>query len=490
MSSVEPAAAPIEPAAAPIEPAASSFDASGGGDRAGRGVPADLEPPPHLAPHELETSIVGGAMAEAGVETAAAVASAIAAHRGPREVSPSLRANRDFKIVLGGQSISAFGDAITFTALPLLVAFLTGSGVAMGTVGALQTIPDLILGLPAGALADRWDRRRMMLWSDVGRAALTALVPLSVLLNVPTMGVVLLVTAPINALRVLFMAGYTAAVPSLVGRDQVGRANGYSEAILSLSFIIGPSVAGILAAVIGPAPTLAIDAVSLLVSAASLAFVHRPLQQERVRPETHLVAEIAEGLRYILGQPTLRTAILFWGLVSVSTAPMVPAVIFHLEIEKKLPTDLLGLILSGYGIGYSLGALLFGRIARGRLGLFMIGANAASAAFVLLFALVDAPIAQGVAALGAGITGALVLISYITLRATIPPDELLGRVGSTARMISLGLSPVGVFTGGVLLDAIGGSSTMLLIAVAVLAISGVFLLSPTMRNAVAGSGHR
>ena len=194
-----------------------------------------------------------------------------------------LRRNRDFGIVLAGQSVSALGDAVTFTAMPLLVLAITGSGVAMGLVGALQTIPDLVLGLPAGAIADRWDRRKLMLWADAGRALLTALIPIAVLAGWNTMAVILLVTAPINALRVLFMAGFSSSVPSLVGRSQVARANGTIEAIFSLSFIAGPALAGILVGTIGAGPTLAIDAVSFAVSAASLSLVRRPLQAARTR---------------------------------------------------------------------------------------------------------------------------------------------------------------------------------------------------------------
>lgn len=403
---------------------------------------------------------------------------------------PPLGKNRDFKIFLGGQSISALGDAVSFTAVPLLVLALTGSGVAMGTVGALQTLPDLILGLPAGALADRWDRRKMMVWSDIGRALLTALIPISALTGWDTMTVLLLVTAPINALRVMFLAAYSGAVPSVVGRSQVGRANGYSEAILSLSFIVGPSIAGILVGFIGARETLAIDAASFLVSAASLRLIRRPMQQERKRSDAHLVADILEGLRYILREPTLRTVILFWSLVSVVSASLVNAVIFLLKVEQGLSSGVLGLVLSGYGIGYTGGAVLAGRFAKGRLGLFMLGANVVGATWLLVFVAWPNPIAQAIGAIGAGVSGALVLISYITLRATIPPDHLLGRVGSTARMLSLGLSPVGVLVGGVLLDGIGGRLTMLLIAGGLLLISVLFAFSSSMRVAVAGnSGH-
>ena len=82
-------------------------------------------------------------------------------HRGmPREpLSVPLTRNRDFKVVLGSQGISALGDAVNFTALPLLVLALTGSGFAMGIVGAVQTLPDLLFGMVAGAIADRSDAR-------------------------------------------------------------------------------------------------------------------------------------------------------------------------------------------------------------------------------------------------------------------------------------------------------------------------------------------
>lgn len=103
--------------------------------------------------------------------------------------------------------------------------------------------------------------------------------------------------------------------------------------------------------------------------------------------------------------------------------------------------------------------------------------------------LLQHPVAQAIGAIGAGASSALVLISYITLRATIPPDHLLGRVGSTARMLSLGLSPLGVLAGGVLLDQIGGRATMLLIALGSLLVSVVFAFSRTMRSAVVGTGH-
>jgi ENTS family enterobactin (siderophore) exporter len=140
------------------------------------------------------------------------------------EVDQPLRENRDFLTVLVGQGISSFGDSITNTAMPLLVLGLTGSGFVMGIVNVLTTLPDLLVGLFAGAYADRWDRRRMMFAADLGRALLTAAVPISVWVGGPTVAVILLVTFPMQVLRVLWLAAYTASVPGLVGRSQVARA--------------------------------------------------------------------------------------------------------------------------------------------------------------------------------------------------------------------------------------------------------------------------
>jgi MFS family permease len=113
----------------------------------------------------------------------------------------------------------------------------------MGIVGALSTLPDLLIGLPAGAYADRWDRRRMMFVADLGRAVITVAVPLTYWLGGPTMAVILLITFPLNVLRVLWLAAYTAAVPGLVGRPQIARANAIFETFFTVGWIAGPALA-------------------------------------------------------------------------------------------------------------------------------------------------------------------------------------------------------------------------------------------------------
>ena len=399
-------------------------------------------------------------------------------------IEEPLAQNRDFKVLIVSQGISALGDAVSFTALPLLVLALTGSGLAMGVVGALQTIPDFFVGMFAGAIADRSDRKRIMFLADLGRAGLTALIPLSVATGGPTMTVILLVASPMAILRSFFLAGYTASVPTLVGRGLVGKANSYFEAIYSTGYIVGPAVAGVLAATIGPGPTLAIDAVSFGLSALGLAFVRRDLRAKVDRPRRRLVTEIREGIDYIVRNPVLRTAILFWGAISIVLAPLVLALTVHITRDLGYAPSVLGLILAAYGVGTVTGALVTARrIDRWPVAQALIGGNLVLGLSLIVVAVsVEIPVLLVVAAV-AGVSQSVILVMYITLRTAYSPDDLLGRIGSTARSISLGLQPIGLLVGGALTDATSGSITVAAIGIGLTLVSIVVLPVRALRGA-------
>jgi predicted MFS family arabinose efflux permease len=401
----------------------------------------------------------------------------------PTLADAPLRGNRDFWVVLLGQGISSFGDAITNTALPILVLALTGSGFAMGVVGVLSTLPDLLLGLPAGAYADRWDRRTMMFSADLGRAVLTAVIPISVWLGGPTLALILLVTFPMNALRVLWLAAFTAAVPGLVGRGQIARANAVFEAFFNIGWIVGPALAGLLAVAIGPGPTIAIDALTFGVSAGSLLFVRRSLKPEARSEPTHLLTDIREGIAYVAGQSTLRVVIALWTTSSVIYAGLTSGLIFYITIDRGLGADVVGLVLSAFAVGSLGGSLVAARMAFRAVGRVMLLGTVVMGVTVVVVAL-DVPVAILIgSSFVAGILNANVLVSYLTLRTQLSPDALLGRVGATARTLSVGLMPVGALVAGILLDAIGGTATLVLMGAASIAAGLGFALVPGVRRA-------
>jgi MFS family permease len=393
-----------------------------------------------------------------------------------------LRSNRDFTVVLGGQAVSALGDAITLTALPLLVLFVTGSGALMGTVAALGLLPNLVLGLPAGALADRWDRRKLMLWSDAGRAVLTATIPLAYWLDLSTITVILIVTVPINALRVLSDAGFQSSIPSLVGRESLARANSYMEAALSVPFIIGPALAGVLVATVGAAETIALDAASFALSAVSLLFVRRSLRAERPAEMPRISADIVEGIRFVRGHALLRVAIAYWSVMAFATAAILPALAYFLTVDRGEGAELFGVVGSVWSVGYLVGSLLAGRLGGRTLGLQLLAGGAGIGLALLLLAATSSVAAYLAAGFAIGAALALQMIAYMTLRASVTPDELLGRVAATGRTVSLSLQTLGFLAGGALIEATDGGDALLAMGVLALGVSLAFALSRSLRT--------
>jgi MFS family permease len=392
--------------------------------------------------------------------------------------------NRDFATLLVSQSVSAGGDAVSATALPLLVLALTGSGLAMGIVGAVNTGADFIFGAIAGAMADRGDRKRMMFVADLGRAILTAFIPLSVLLGGPTMAVILLVAGPMAILRGFFRAGYLAAMPNLVGRSQLARGNGVLETAFSASFIVGPALAGVLVTVIGPGETLALDAASFAISSVGLLLIHRDLKAPRDRPPSRIVDDIREGIVFVARHPVLRTVILLFATTSTILTPVAAAMTFRIVRDLGQSPAAFGLTLTGLGVGTMLGALYASRLGPGT-NVARVALVAVVVMGVPLVAAAVIPSLPAIVALTAlsGAGEAALVVVYISVRAANSPDALLGRIASTARVMALALMPIGSLIGGVLIDAVGGTATLAILGSAMCVLALGFSQVGALRSA-------
>jgi len=395
-----------------------------------------------------------------------------------------LRRNRDFGTLLVSQTVSVAGDAVSATALPLLVFALTGSGVAMGILGAIDAVSDFVFGTVAGALADRGDRKRMMFIADVGRAILTAAIPISVFVGGPTMAVILLVAGPIAILRGFFRAGYLSAMPSLVGRSQLARGNGILETAFSLSFIVGPAVAGLLVTAIGPGETLAVDAGSFAISAAGLLLIRRKLMAPADRAPSRLIDDIREGIAYVARHPVLRTMILLFATTSAVLAPIGAAMTFRIVRDLGESPAAFGLTLTGLGVGTLVGALLTARLEPGA-NVRRVLLAAVVVMGLPLFVAAAVPSLPAIVALTAlsGAGEAAITVVYISVRAANSPDALLGRIASTARAMTLALMPIGALIGGVLIDTVGGTATLAVLGAAICVLAVVFRQVASLRSA-------
>jgi MFS family permease len=295
------------------------------------------------------------------------------------------------------------------------------------------------------------------------------------------------VTVPINALRVLSDAGFQSAVPGLVGRENLGRAMGYMEAALSVPFIVGPALAGVLVATIGAAETIAIDAASFALSAASLLFVRRALRAERPAEMPRVTADIAAGVRFVRGHALLRVAIAYWSLMAFATAAILPALAYFLTVDRGEGEELFGVVGSVWSVGYLLGSLLAGRLGGRTLGLQLLAGGAGIGLALVLLASATSTAVYLAAGFAIGAALALQMVAYMTLRASITPDELLGRVGATARTVSLSLQTLGFVAGGALIEATDGGGALLAMGALAVFASVAFALSRSFRLAAAPS---
>jgi MFS family permease len=278
------------------------------------------------------------------------------AARPPAAGPVPLRRNRDFMVLWTSQVVSTVGSRVTSIAFPLLVLAVTHSPAKAGVVGFAQTLPFLLLYLPAGAFIDRWDRKRTMLACDAGRAVALGSIAITVALGWLSMAQVIVVALIEGSLFVLFDLAEGAALPQLVGEDQVPAAVAQNQAKSQGADVVGQPLGGLLFSIAWLLPFL-VDAVSYLVSFAALLFIRRPFQQPRTRPATRLRAEIAEGLRWVWHQPFLRAAVGMIGGVNLVFNALYLVLIVRAK-ELGAGPALIGAMFAFVGVGGLLGSFV------------------------------------------------------------------------------------------------------------------------------------
>ena len=389
--------------------------------------------------------------------------------------------NREFVLLESGRLLSSLGNQISYIAYPLLVLAVTGSPAKAGLVSFARLLPSLLLGLVAGLAADRWDRRRLMLGADVVRSLALATLAAALLLDALPFWLIPAAAFVQGAGSVVFRAAEAGALKAVVPRAQLPAAIGAIEARLSTVQLLGPPLGGALFGV-GRAVPFVADALSYAFSFLSLALMRTPFQEERERDRAPARTQIADGFRFLWGQPFVRTTTFLYGIGNFSIPGMILVLIVVAE-RDGLSSAEVGLLLSLFGAGTLLGALaspLFRRALGVRtIMLLEFWAGLLAAAFLLVpsvWVLLAAMAIQGVTL---PVTNSVV-DSY---RLAIIPDRLLGRVETVASQIGLAIAPLGPLVAGVLLSTTSPRVTVacFLVFSASLVVWG--MLSPALRNA-------
>jgi MFS family permease len=384
-------------------------------------------------------------------------------------------------LVWAGQGVSELGSQVSTVAYPLLVLALTHSPAKAGVVGLAATLPLPLLALPAGMLADHFDRKRLMLACDAIRAAALAALTIAVFSGSVAYGVVAAVAFLDGSLLTISFVTERGVLRRLVAPDQLSAAVAQNESAFYASSILGPPVGGLLFAISRALPFLA-DAVSYAFSATATLLTRARFQPDRPEARGSLAAEFTSGLRWLWRQPLLRTCSLL-GAVSNPTYRALYLLLVVLAKRHGASSDLVGVMFAMIALGGLLGGLVAGsRFAAGLSVRTAVRIDTWTCALLMPLLL----IAQGTL-----FTALLVALIEVPaplfnsavegLRGTLAPEHMQGRVHAAAGTLSQSLGWAGPLLIGVALEQLSSDACILLLCGWSLIAALTAWLSPSMR---------
>ncbi|MGH3758251.1 MFS transporter [Actinophytocola sp.] len=369
----------------------------------------------------------------------------------------------DFLKLWAGQSASLVGAEVTVVAMPFIAIQLLGASAAqIGIMVALARLPS-ILYLFAGAWTDRTRRRPILIWTDLGRAAMLVTIPVLFLFDALALGWLFVVVFVVGVLRVLFETAYRSYLPSLIGRENLAEGNSKLQLSESVGRSAGPGLAGVLVNAGSAALVIIVDVVSYLFSALACLFIRKreeapPAEEER----SNVLASIWEGMRWVFTQPLLRPVVLSTAFYTFFVTGVMETLYFLFLIrELHLSAGWVGAILAVGGIGAIIGAWVSARIMRHwGPGPVMLWSTIIGNGALLLVPLANGPIWMVIAMLAASqlivdLFVQVYMVNQLTLQQSLTPDRLQGRVIATMWSVALGLAPVGAVVSGFLAETFG-----------------------------------
>lgn len=383
----------------------------------------------------------------------------------------SLWRDRDFTLLWTAQSISLVGSQVTLMALPLTaILLMQATPMQVGLLTAAGYLPFLVVGLPAGVWVDRMRRRPIMIIADVGRTLLLAAIPAAYALDVLQLWMLYPIAFFTGVMSLFFDVAHQSYLPSLVSREQLADGNAKLEISFSGSQLFGPGLGGVLVQILTAPFAILADAVSYLVSAVLIVMIRRPEPPPATDDGTAagLGEQIREGLRYVLGHKLLRPIALTTGIGNLFDLYGMVAAILTLYAVRDLGLSpaALGGVLAAANAGSLLAAAVNGRLVnRFGVGPVLAVSSVVPGLAVLMLPLATPTTAVPIMVISLGLAGfaiAIYNVNQITLRQTVTPDALQGRMNATIRFLIWGTLPIGTFLGGLLGGVIGLRPTLIL----------------------------
>jgi predicted MFS family arabinose efflux permease len=370
-------------------------------------------------------------------------------------------------------------EQLSLAAVQLVAVLMLGAGPGeIGFLAAVQTLPFLLVSMPLGLLADRMSRQRLMVWAE-GLRAVSLLVLLAMVfaskLNIGWLAVLGFLGA---VGTVGFSVAAPALVPALVPREALALANGRLELARSAAFTAGPALAGALVAWAGASAAFVLAAV---LSVSAVVLLLRLTEAPRASaPQRHPLLEVRDGARFVWQNDLLRPMLVTGAVFNISWFVLQAGYVPYAVRVLGLGAQAVGFTLAMYGAGMVVGALLTSRVvARLPFGrAIQVGPAVAVIAAAVMAATLVIPMAS-LAALSFFLFGAgpmVWVITSTTLRQSVVPATMLGRVSAVFLTINTGARPIGAALGGAV-GAVWGEPACLLLALAGFALQAVIIFA-------------
>lgn len=392
--------------------------------------------------------------------------------------------NRKFTRLWSARLVSRFGSGLSAIVLIWIAYSQTGSALAVTYVGLAEFVPTIAVGVFTGALVDRFDRRRVIVLSNLGRSAAMAALAVVLYLAGFHLAFVLLAVIVFTVLSTFFGPASQALLPEIVPPDSLADANGLFESSESIVGIFASSLAGVMIVIVGAVPSLGIDAASYLVAAMFVALIGTTVASTPVPPEgTRLLGEVRDGFVYLrrnvpLFELTLAALVLNFlfaavltYLVVYSTGPLRGGAVVFAVLEASLAA------------GIAVGAILVGRLRLTRFTgrVWVYAAFGQAIGVIGLVVLPELPVALS-ALFAFGVINGILNITWLSTVQVIVPERMRGRYFAIDNMLSWGAIPVAQIVFGLSILADGISFTLLWVGIGSLVAGVAFLFLKELRQ--------
>jgi MFS family permease len=376
-----------------------------------------------------------------------------------RDMVRSLK-HRNFQLFFSGQMISLIGTWMDNIAEAWLVYRLTGSSLLLGTVAFAGQIPVFLLAPVGGMVADRWNRRSIVIATQISSMVFASILAFLTITKRITVAEVIVLASLMGVVNAFDIPARQAFLSDMVGREDLMNAIALNSSMFNGARVIGPSIAGILVASIGEGWCFFANAVSYLAVIAGLLMMrieHKPRMAQLASPFEHIV----EGFRFVRDTAPIRAILILLGLVSIVAMPY--SVLMPIFAAKVLHGNArtLGVLMGATGIGALTGALILAtRTNVQGLGRWIATSCGAFGVALILFSLSRWYVLSVLLLVPVGCAMMTQMASSNTLIQAMVPDRLRGRTMAVYSMVFMGVAPIGALISGALADHIGAPWTV------------------------------